>query len=161
MKRLRHVIQKEDLGSAHRILLVKCEGKRQFGRTGYRCRIKVKKKDYIYTFLGGKFPWFRFRLFCVKMPCRLLKSSRLFGRLWWFHIQRLCAFHEEYTYWGQRWFKYSDNSVQNTSRHINLSKAYTNRWTTFILPSCLFASFTLPSIYYWYESLGLKLMWKR
>jgi hypothetical protein len=53
MKWRRQVIQKEDMSSVGRILLVKCEWKRQFGKTGHRCRIKVKEEEYMNAaFLG-------------------------------------------------------------------------------------------------------------
>ena len=50
MKWLRLVPQKEDLSSVRRILLMKCEGKRQFGRTGRRCRVKIKKSTHTQNF---------------------------------------------------------------------------------------------------------------
>jgi len=53
MKWLRHVVQKEDLSGVRRILLVKCEGKRQFGRTERRCRIKLKKRVHISRIFFG------------------------------------------------------------------------------------------------------------
>lgn len=50
MKWLRLVPQKEDLSSVRTVLLVKCDGKRQFGRTGHRCRIKIKKSTHTQNF---------------------------------------------------------------------------------------------------------------
>jgi len=46
-----------------------------------------------------------------------------------------------------------------TSRHIDLPKAYTNRRTTYILPSCWFASFTLRRFVTDKNNLVWKLMW--